>query len=74
MEDTERGLRHDFDATDAALGLRPLFRRQHVAEGVDRDLDLVERRLARRQRLQPQPWRQQLADDRVVRVPGAEAD
>ena len=52
-------------------GLRSLLGRQHPLQGVDRDLDLVERRLARRQALQPQARRQQRAHDRIRGVVAA---
>ena len=47
-------LRHDLDARGRGRR-RQLLAREHLAQGADRDLDLIERRLARRQPLQPQP-------------------
>ena len=47
---------------------------EDVAQRLDRHLDLVERRLARRERLEPEARSEQRADDRVLRVLPAEPD
>src|SRR5512133_292203 len=66
-------LGHYFDALRLGRGAPPLAL-EHLAEGLDRDLELVERRLPRRQALQPEPGCQQRHQDPVVGVLSGEAD
>ena len=49
---TDAGSGHDLDPLGGRI--RAAFEREHLAQGADRDLELVERRLARRQPLQPE--------------------
>src|SRR6266480_6385954 len=64
-------LRHHFDLT--GVGIRGL-EREDFLQRTDRDLDLIERRLARRQSLQPHPRREQRHQDPVVLMLARKAD
>src|SRR4029450_11035497 len=66
-------LRHDFDALGLRRGAPPLAL-EHLAQGADRDLELVERRLARRQPLEPEARCEQGHQDPVLGVLAGEAD
>src|SRR5215210_9370158 len=66
-------LSHDLDALRLRLGVA-LLEREHLPQGADRDLELVERRLARGQPLQPQPRREQRHQEAVLGVLPGEAD
>ena len=66
------GLRHYFDL--ALLGGHPTLEAQDLTERADRDLDLVEARLAGRQALEPETRRQERAKKDVLRVLAGEAD
>src|SRR5262249_14556781 len=66
-------LGHDLAALSLGGGAPPLAL-EHLAEGLDRDLELVERGLPRRQALQPEAGRQKRHENPAVRVLAGEAD
>src|SRR5262245_7548503 len=66
-----RFLGHDFDAIIRGTALLEM---QDLAERADRDLELVEARLAGRQPLEPEARREDRHEDAVVLVLAGEAD
>ena len=67
-----RAYGHDLDL--ALLRRQPALEAEHPVERADRDLDLVERGGPGRQALEPEPRREDCAQDRVLRVLAGEAD
>ena len=63
---------HDLDL--ALLRSQPALEPEDLTERADRDLDLVERGLPRREALQPEPRREQCPERGVARVAAREAD
>src|SRR4029453_9967318 len=63
---------HHFDL--ALLGVETALAAKDLLQRADRDLELVEARLPRRQALEPEARRQQRHQDQVVAVPSGEAD